>query len=162
MVLFSEVYLEFLQKTWGGIISTLWKRAGGFYPCCKKHGGIISTYTKMTRGDSFQGGFCPYTSTGIYPWHNWAVPAVHVTGTSPWRTLITPGCTVMNRGCTVCAPWWNGNELGYISHRPGLHRGDVGTVRMYVSTKNVPVHYGIPAVPNRGVSRPYPHRENGD
>ena len=29
---------------------------GGFYPSCKKHGGIISTYTKMTRGDSFRGG----------------------------------------------------------------------------------------------------------
>ena len=36
---------------WGG---------GDFILVAKNIGGIISTYTKMTRGDSFWGGFCPY------------------------------------------------------------------------------------------------------
>ena len=44
---------------------------GGFYPSCKKHGGgVISTYTKMTRGDSFRGGFCPtlWAANSVAQW----------------------------------------------------------------------------------------------
>ena len=40
---------------------------GDFILVAKNMGGIISTYTKMTRGDSFQGGFCPYPSSFEYP-----------------------------------------------------------------------------------------------
>ena len=34
-----------------------------------------------------------------------------------------------------------GMNRGYISHRQGLHRGDVGTVRMhFIFKKSVPIH----------------------
>ena len=36
---------------------------GGGYvlcPSCKIHGGILSTYTKMSRGGFVRGGLCPY------------------------------------------------------------------------------------------------------
>ena len=33
---------------------------GGLCPSCKIHGGILSTYTKMSRGGFVRGGLCPY------------------------------------------------------------------------------------------------------
>ena len=39
---------------------------GDFILVVKNMGGIISTYTKMTRGDSIRGGFCPYPIRNMY------------------------------------------------------------------------------------------------
>ena len=37
-------------------MSTLLNSSGGLCPRCKIHGGIMSTYTKMSRGDFVLGG----------------------------------------------------------------------------------------------------------
>ena len=49
----------------GDFIHLVKKDRGDFILVAKKMGGIISTYTKMTRGDSFRGDFvripsCPH------------------------------------------------------------------------------------------------------
>ena len=44
----------------GGDYVLVVKFSGGLYPSRKIHGGILSTYTKMSRGGGgLSGGFCP-------------------------------------------------------------------------------------------------------
>ena len=47
---------ECKKGNWGG---------GDFILVAKNMGGIIFTYTKMTRGDFFREGFCPYPKKNI-------------------------------------------------------------------------------------------------
>ena len=49
----------------GDFIHLVKKGRGDFILVAKNMGGIISTYTKMTRGDSIRGGFCPYPTNLI-------------------------------------------------------------------------------------------------
>ena len=43
----------------GGLCPSCKIQQGGLCPSCKIHGGILSMYTKMSRGGFVRGGFCP-------------------------------------------------------------------------------------------------------
>ena len=62
----------------GGLCPSCKIQRGGLCPSCKIHGGdyvlvvkfmggILSTYTKMSRGDFVRGGLCPYPCHKRYP-----------------------------------------------------------------------------------------------